>query len=1086
MILSQAVSHRFSPAVRDRGLEVYRGGRVTIVESSPFFLSAVVSGSSEYQVAIDWDWGTLNLSCDCPYASDHGECKHLWAVILRASEKRLMDISGIRRIVWGPDYEDREFDFEAPPPTPPPKAAPKKVTPPDWRQKLSALDQRMRAAQREVWPAGREIHYVIDLYASQARQRLVLNLLMRDRSKKGDSWNQAKELKCQLAAISSIPDPDDRAILSMLPPTGNAYTYYSYYEPAVGSAYELMDPLLMRVVELACRTGRLHLKAASYYGHAPSLAEPPLVWDAGEPWRFRIRVDVDNPAQASAIGELVRGEERLDLKSPLLLLPGGLVFTPGTVALLDDRRHFEWISALRESGAIQVPLKEAGELVATLQNHPAEPDVLAAPEIQFERVELPLKPRFVLRPPEPWEMDAKALRGEVFFTYGEWSFHPLDGARGVYVREQNRFVPRNRSAEEEAWQTLRGSGLPAPVKDLRERCVYKVVRSKVPSVVRTLVQAGWHVEAEGKAFRTAVSSSMSVTTDIDWFELNGDFDFGGVSAKLPDLLRAVRKGEMVVPLSDGAYGLLSQEWLDRLAPFAHFGDTDGGVVRFRRNQAGLLDALLATQPETTFDEGFARARDQLKNFGGIRPLPQPETFNGQLRDYQKDGLGWMEFLRRFEFGGCLADDMGVGKTAQVLAMFDARRAEGAAGAPSLVVVPRSLVFNWTQEAARFTPLLKVLDYTGLDRDTGRFHAHDIVLTTYGILRRDILALRNVAFDYVVLDEAQAVKNAASESAKAVRLLKSRHRLALSGTPVENHLGELASLVEFLNPGMLGPGGPVQLAGGALRNPPEETRTMLARALRPFILRRTKQQVARELPEKTEQTIFCEMKPAQRKLYDELRNYYRNSLLQRVAAEGLAKSKMHVLEALLRLRQAACHPGLLDAKRAGVPSAKIDTLLAQLEQVVEEGHKALVFSQFTSLLGLVKPLLEEREIRFEYLDGSTTNRQAAVERFQNDAACPLFLISLKAGGLGLNLTAAEYVYLLDPWWNPAVEAQAIDRTHRIGQTRSVFAYRLIAKDTVEEKVLMLQDTKRELANAIIGEDNSLIRDLRREDLEMLFG
>jgi SNF2 family DNA or RNA helicase len=366
----------------------------------------------------------------------------------------------------------------------------------------------------------------------------------------------------------------------------------------------------------------------------------------------------------------------------------------------------------------------------------------------------------------------------------------------------------------------------------------------------------------------------------------------------------------------------------------------------------------------------------------------------------------------------------------------------------------------------------------------KFDSYDLILTTYGTLRRDALEFKDIEFDYIVLDEAQAIKNAGTDSAKAVRLLRGRQRLALSGTPVENHLGELWSLFEFLNPGMLGSASVFQLTGGAARNPSEETRQLLAHALRPFILRRTKDQVARELPAKSEQTIFCELEAPQRKLYNELRAHYRSSLLGAIEQQGLAKSKIQVLEALLRLRQAACHPGLLDPKRIDDSSAKLDLLMEHLTDVVEEGHKALVFSQFTSLLAIVRRRLDAAGIVYEYLDGATRDRQQCVERFQNDAACPLFLISLKAGGLGLNLTAAEYVFLLDPWWNPAVEAQAVDRAHRIGQTRQVFAYRLIARDTVEEKVLELQNTKRALAAAIISADNSPLRNLKREDIELL--
>jgi SNF2 family DNA or RNA helicase len=284
--------------------------------------------------------------------------------------------------------------------------------------------------------------------------------------------------------------------------------------------------------------------------------------------------------------------------------------------------------------------------------------------------------------------------------------------------------------------------------------------------------------------------------------------------------------------------------------------------------------------------------------------------------------------------------------------------------------------------------------------------------------------------------------------------------------------------------MLGSSSVFRVAGGAMRNPDEGVRQLLGQALRPFILRRTKEQVARELPARTEQTVYCELEPEQRKLYDELRDHYRDSLLMRIETDGLAKSKIMVLEALLRLRQAACHPGLIDAKRTGETSAKLEVLMDQVEEVLESGHKALVFSQFTSLLSIVRGRLDKLGVVYEYLDGKTRDRQARVERFQSDPKCPLFLISLKAGGLGLNLTAADYVFLLDPWWNPAVEAQAIDRAHRIGQTRPVSAYRLIARDTVEEKVLELQKTKRDLAAAIIGANNSVLRDLKREDLELL--
>jgi SNF2 family DNA or RNA helicase len=688
-----------------------------------------------------------------------------------------------------------------------------------------------------------------------------------------------------------------------------------------------------------------------------------------------------------------------------------------------------------------------------------------------------VRPRLGLRVRQKREhWGEEFFEGRMLVEYGLGWMEQTGGNR--WVEAERVLVVRDAQAEGEGEAQLRAAGL----RPMEQHGLWRVSVKNMPKAVRDLLLAGWHVEAEGKAFRKPGASRLAVSSGVDWFDLEGEVDYDGVTATLPELLAALRRGEMMVRLGDGTYGLLPEEWLAKLGTIAGMGEAEEGKLRYRRGQAGLLDALLAAQPEATCDEAFARLRERLASFRGIQAAEQPEGFEGTLRGYQKEGLGWIGFLREYGFGGCLADDMGVGKTAQVLAALEQRRVEGAG--PSLVVAPKSLMFNWKEEATRFTPGLRVLEHTGLERDAGRIGDYDLVLTTYGTLRRDVVEFKDIEFDYVVLDEAQAIKNAATESAKAARLLRGRHKLALSGTPVENHLGELWSLFEFLNPGMLGEAKALKLTGGLARNPDAATRTLLAHALRPFILRRTKKQVASELPEKTEQTIFCEMEPRQRRQYDELKKHYRDSLLGRIEKQGMAKSKMHVLEALLRLRQAACHPGLLDAKRRNEPSAKLDELMERIAEIREEGSKALVFSQFTSLLDLVRERLVGRGLDFEYLDGSTRDRRAPVERFQKDPGCGLFLISLKAGGLGLNLTAAEYVFLLDPWWNPAVEAQAVDRAHRIGQTRNVFAYRLIARGTVEEKVLELQKSKRDLADAIIGEDNSLLRDLKREDLELL--
>ncbi|MGO9260443.1 MAG: SNF2-related protein [Bryobacteraceae bacterium] len=1095
MNLASLLSDDFESTVRNRGKIYYWQSRVRIRHGTDREVQASVRGSRTYDVNLDWADGTLSLDCDCEYYDSVGPCKHLWATILAADAKGYLaeaksggklyadysESDGHRDFDLDGDEADREeFALHTGPrprsvvPQPAPKG-------PAWMADLSRIASRSLMVETpETWPAKREILYVVDGNASKASGDLVMGLGSHDRKADG-GWTHFAFLTLKRQQIPHLPPPDREIVAALAGGTEHHNWDYENYSP-VAPSRRVAYPLAANLLPQAVRTGRCYLGTPAESG-----GSSPLSWDEGGPWQFRLAMRRGKRDRWMVTGQFARGEERMDVAEPALVLPGGFVFTRERAAALAADTAFAWLAHFREGSNIEAPEPDGDALLAALLGAAGAPEVEVPEELRFEEVQPAPRPALRIRANIQGGPAGK-LAGDLSFDYEGRAVEADEKSRGFFDSAARRFVRRNPPAEAAAKSLLESAGL-------RYRCwgynytnaAWEIVPSKLPRLVRTLVEAGWHIEADGKIFRRPGAFRMGVSSGVDWFELHGDVEYGETSAKLPALLEAVRRGDSMVRLDDGTYGVLPEEWLKRIGTLAGMGEAQDGHMRFRRSQAGLLDALLAAQPEATCDETFTRMRQEMRAFAGIEAALQPVGFVGQLRDYQREGLGWMEFLRRFAFGGCLADDMGVGKTAQVLALFETRRELRAGGqpvAPSLVVVPRSLVFNWKQESERFTPQLRVLDYTGLAREGADFAGYDVVVTTYGTLRRDAVRLKDVEFDYVVLDESQAIKNAGTESAKAVRLLRGNHRLALSGTPVENHLGELWSLFEFLNPGMLGAASVFKLAGAAARNPDEETRALLAHALRPFILRRTKEQVARELPAKTEQTVYCEMAPAQRRLYNELKQHYRQSLLGRIEREGMAKSKIQVLEALLRLRQAACHPGLLDQRRLAEPSAKLDVLLEQLEEVIGSGHKALVFSQFTSFLAIVRHRLEAAGMVYEYLDGATRDRQERVERFQNDPDCPLFLISLKAGGLGLNLTAAGYVFLLDPWWNPAVEAQAVDRAHRIGQTRQVFAYRLIAKDTVEEKVLELQKSKRDLAAAIIGEDNSLIRDLHREDLELL--
>jgi hypothetical protein len=1080
MGLASKLAFQIDRRVQFKGISLFHAKCVDVVRSTPDRVEAVVHGGHDYNVVLQDDGEALNASCSCPYGQSNGECKHIWATILEvdragalpeAAGRRKLDIDfpSVGDIALG-RTEAQAVESLLPPARPILERQPQ---PPAWQQHLGSIAVGFRQPHRAPhWPRDFEIIYLVDLYSSRTQGALVLELHSRTRKKNGE-WGALKDFNVSARDTAALPNATDVEIVTLL--HGGQESSYAYDHGAgYGPLRRTLSPLLAeRLLPAISATGRLYLREG--YSGAPTRVE----WDPGEPWRLVLDVRQDERDQWAITGALRRGEERMELSEPLLMLDSGFLATKHHIARFDSAGGFAWVAELRRAGRIPFPDRERDNVLEALFSLEVVPPLEVDEPLRFERREI--RPRFGLRITQRKSAWAEEFfEGRLLFDYGRGWKDDSGQSKGVWIPEERLYVVRDRAAEEEARAVIQSHGL----KPLDAAAgTWRLSPRNMPRVVRELLHQGWHVEAEGKSFRRAGATRVDVSSGIDWFELRGEVDYGeGMSASLPQLLAALRRGDTMVRLGDGTFGLLPEEWLERFAPIAGLGQAEEDHLRFRRNQAGVLDALLAAQPEVHVDEVFANVREKLRGFHGVESVEQPAGFAGKLRDYQCEGLGWMGFLRDFGFGGCLADDMGVGKTAQVLATLEARRAEGCG--PSLVVAPKSLLFNWRAEAARFTPQLRVLEHTGIARDTARIAEHNLILTTYGTLIRDAADLSGVEFDYVVLDEAQAIKNATTASAKAVRLLRGAHRLALSGTPVENHLGELWSLFEFLNPGMLGEAKVLKMAGGLARNPSEESRRLLASALRPFILRRTKQQVARELPEKTEQTILCELEPAQRKQYDELRRHYRESLLHRVQTQGIGKTKMHVLEALLRLRQAACHPGLLDAKRKSEPSAKIDVLLDQLEELREEGHKALVFSQFTSLLAIVRERLDEGGIRYEYLDGATRDRQARVESFQNDPEIPLFLISLKAGGLGLNLTAAEYVFLLDPWWNPAVEAQAVDRTHRIGQTRPVFAYRLIARDTVEEKVLELQKSKRDLADAILGGDNSLIRDLKREDLELL--
>lgn len=594
-------------------------------------------------------------------------------------------------------------------------------------------------------------------------------------------------------------------------------------------------------------------------------------------------------------------------------------------------------------------------------------------------------------------------------------------------------------------------------------------------------------EASGANQKVYFLGKSSINLEIkeknDWFDIYAKVKFGEYEIPFLTLRKYIIAGKREFLLPDKETAVIPEEWLTKYSELFSFSEEDEeGNLILQKHHLSLVQEVSDSGGKVKINEKLQNLRD----FESIEDFAMPAGFKGELRPYQKAGYNWMHFLHSFKFGGCLADDMGLGKTVQTLAFLQYQKEDGSKNA-TLLIMPTSLVYNWQAEAKKFTPDLKVLVYTGTKRikSSKQFQNYDIVITSYGTSRIDVDLLKEYYFNYVILDESQIIKNPTSGISKAVKTLNSAYKLILTGTPVENSTMDLWSQMSFINDGLLGSQKffkdnfllPIE------KNQNENKMNKLHAIIKPFILRRQKSQVLKELPAKIEQVMYCEMTADQSKEYETVKSVFRNKILDQIEEGGSGKSKMTLLQGLTKLRQIANHPKLAKPDYDS-NSGKFDDVLRLLESAMAEGHKILVFSQFVKHLGLFREYLDNKEMKYAYLDGATKSRQAAVEEFQNNEDIQLFLISLKAGGLGLNLTEADYVFILDPWWNPAIEAQAVDRAHRMGQKNTVHTYKFITKNTVEEKILQLQERKKQLADNLISTEDSFVKSLSQDDIREL--
>lgn len=582
--------------------------------------------------------------------------------------------------------------------------------------------------------------------------------------------------------------------------------------------------------------------------------------------------------------------------------------------------------------------------------------------------------------------------------------------------------------------------------------------------------------------------SIAVRSGIDWFDTSVKITFGNEIVSLKEIQKAIKNQHKYVALGDGTKGLMPEEWIAKFSKYFRTSEIVDGNLRTSKINFSVIDDLFEKEvlDEDVYLE-LSHLKSKVNNFQAITKIDVPKTLKAELRDYQKEGLNWLHFLDEFNFGGCLADDMGLGKTVQVLAFLLSLKSKNK-NQTHLIVLPTSLVFNWQRELDKFAPSLKYFVFYGANRkkETSDFSKCDLIITSYGTMLSDITLLKEFDFSYIILDESQAIKNPDSQRYKAARLLKGKNRLVLTGTPIENNTFDLFAQMSFVNPTLFFS----QKRFKDEFSTPIDKFKDIARAkelqqrINPFLLRRTKRQVAQELPEKTEMLLYCEMEAEQRKVYDTFKKEIRTKILGKHDDNHENKS-MLILQGLMKLRQICNSPAILnDEVSYGNESAKLKFLVEEI-QTKSNQHKILVFSQFVSMLDLVRAELDKLEISHEYLTGKTKNREEKVHSFQNDPEIRVFLISLKAGGTGLNLTEADYVYLIDPWWNPAVENQAIDRCYRIGQKKNVVAVRLVTPDSIEEKILTMQENKKELVDELIKTDQSILKSLSQDELVRLF-
>jgi SNF2 family DNA or RNA helicase len=1007
--------------------------KVSVVDSTKNRLKATVVGSTTYQVSLQKS--ALNEEilgfCSCMAFITNGQCKHIAAVLLKEKGMFFDD--------WNSDFEFVNNAFINPGPIILEDKASN-----EFEQIMDSFvyEQKRRKEDietPEVFYSEKDVKinapeliwYIIDFYEDYTGVKVEFSLQCQSRLSSG-RLGKIKNVKIEPVLIRLLPDALDQEVLNQL----CAFGRWEYSQSKNSSSFHNGDFYLHQNRDLfkkIIKTKRTIKRSYRYY----DVDEDKDLKFNTDKARFRIEVD---SIQKTAMPFIEIKEERFSYKDfdkeiyDNFLLKYDEFFEVETKDLLDNNLYSTLIEIYEKN--LEVSNEQWNELQAMLiKNIPHHLFTGDKFNLKVETVkiyfELYLK----------WEDNSNHIRGYIYVPDGpnttsliELNYEPLENfisAFPAFTFNENTFLFES----SELFKFMQYAD-----------------ESKLP------------VFFKKQKLKAASSFSMDVTSGINWLELNPKLDFNGLKKEINfrDILKRVNLKSNTIELSSGEIGIIPDDWIEKIRLIQKHAVITKDAISLHPAKALILDEF----PELKTQKNIRLLKAELENFSQIKEIKEDKNFNGVLRPYQRLALGWFEFLERCRFGGCLADDMGLGKTIQMIAHLQ-KKLNATKGLKILIVCPKSLTGNWESEFALFAKEITVFNWRNKSLSKMNYDLHDVFMVSYQLLQRQ--SEFDYKFDYLIMDEAQMIKNSSSLTHKACAAVEAKHKYALTGTPVENHAGDMMSIFNIVIPGLF--------EAKKIKDP-----TILENFnfLRPFILRRTKDKVLKDLPAKTVQTIYCEQSPKERKEYLS----YHVALREELEKKSEEKfSKLILLQVLTKLRQAASHLKLVD-NATKIESSKMETLKELVSEIHDSGNKVIIFSQFTKLLALVKEELNLDVDNSSYLDGSTRDRDRVINDFKNRSELKTFLISIKAGGVGLNLTNASYCIILDPWWNPAVEAQAIDRIHRIGQKNPVFAYRLITKDTIEEKVHALQNTKRDLYNTLLESNEGFIKELKKSDIQFL--